>query len=160
MIASRRQEKLAERWAWSSAPERPCVRLRNAGDKSYTAKLSNGRHILRCVETGMLTLPPTRCAIDENGYTYFVDRRRPEWRVPFSTAEGARWVRMQARWGRRAQHEWWQARARRAKPRPEAYPLARCRREVQRHHPDKGGDRAQFELWMKRLKVAKDRSSS
>jgi len=35
------------------------------------------------------------------------------------------------------------------------YTVKRCRREMQKHHPDKGGEREQFELWCKRLEVAK-----
>jgi hypothetical protein len=135
------------------------VRLRTGSSQrySYTAKLSNGRHILRCNETGIYTLPPTGCVIDDDGYTYFVRRGKPEWRVPFTTAEGARWARVQARWGQRAQREWRQQSARKSKPRSEQYTVERCRREVQHHHPDKGGDRARFELWMQRLKSAKER---
>jgi len=35
------------------------------------------------------------------------------------------------------------------------YTVKRCRHEMQKHHPDKGGEREQFELWCKRLEVAK-----
>ena len=149
-----RQRKLADRWEWSSAPERPCLRLVDANGATYAAKLSNGRHILRCNETGLFTLPPSGCVIDERGYTYFVRRGAPQWRVPFTTVEGARWARAQSRWSYRARREHTAPRSRRGKPQLPIYTVARCRREVQHHHPDKGGDRRQFEIWMHRLKRA------
>jgi hypothetical protein len=35
------------------------------------------------------------------------------------------------------------------------YTVDECRKALQRHHPDKGGDVEKFHLWRKRLEVAK-----
>ena len=54
---------------------------------------------------------------------------------------------------RQRQH---QAQAQRKAEEQRGYTVKECRSQVQKHHPDKGGDREQFELWMTRLAAARE----